>query len=296
MQRLLIVGCGDVARRALPWLVRHYRVYAIARRAVDDDTMRALGVTPIRADLDQPDTLTRLAGIGNLVLHFAPPQNQGQLDQRTRNLIAAMAKRGTPQRLVYVSTTGVYGDCGGVWVAETRAPRAGTDRATRRIDAERCLRRFGRSLSVAVSILRVPGIYAADRLPLDRLRRRDPVLRVEEDVYTNHIHADDLAKIACLALTRGRPGRVYNTADDSQITMGDYFDLVADGFGLARPPRVSRDQARALLSPMTMSFMSESRRIDAGRLRKEFRYTLRYPDVLSGIDAARTLHRADGSR
>ncbi len=292
VQRLLIIGCGDVARRALPWLVRHYRVYAVVRSATHDTFLRTLGVTPIHADLDHRATLGRLSGIGNLVLHFAPPPGQGQQDRRSRALVAALARaRSLPRRIVYISTTGVYGDCHGAWVGETRPPSPQTGRAVRRVDAERSLRRLGRSLRINVAILRVPGIYAADRLPLDRLRRRDPVLRAEDDVFTNHIHADDLASICARALTRARPGRVYNASDDSHITMSDYFDLVADGFDLPPPPRVSRTQAGNQLSPMALSFMSESRRVDGSRLRREFRLTLRYPDVLAGIDAALSAQR-----
>lgn len=250
--------------------------------------MRARGVTPIVADLDNGRTLSRLAGLGNAVLHSAPPQSDGARDLRTRRLAAAISRgRLPPRRLVYISTSGIYGDCEGAWVDEARPARPATARARRRADAEQVLRRLGRSLGVGVSVLRAPGIYASDRLPLERLRRRDPVLAPGEDVYTSHIHADDLARIVALTLFRGRPGRAYNAADDSVLKMGDYFDLIADSFGLPRPPRVSRRQAGERLGAASLSFMSESRRLSNRRMKQELGVRLRYPDVARGIAAAR---------
>jgi nucleoside-diphosphate-sugar epimerase len=287
VQRLLIIGCGDVARRALPWLTRRYRVYATVRTGEAAADLRRLGVTPIHADLDRPRSLKRLAGLADLLLHSAPPQETGSKDLRTRRLVAALGARASlPRRIVYISTSGVYGDCGGAWVSEARPARARTPRAQRRVDAEEALRRFGRRNGVGVSILRAPGIYAADRLPVERIRRGDPVLLAAEDVHTNHIHAEDLASLCGLALSRGRPCRAYNAADDSELRMGEYFDRVADAFGLPRPPRVSREEARSRLNPMTMSFMQESRRLVNGRIKRELRARLRYPDVAAGIAAA----------
>ncbi|HMY79668.1 MAG TPA: SDR family NAD(P)-dependent oxidoreductase, partial [Thauera aminoaromatica] len=191
-----------------------------------------------------------------------------------------------PQGVVYISTTGVYGDCAGVRVDETRPCRAQTARGRRRVDAERRLRAFGRRNRVRVALLRAPGIYAADRLPLERLRRGDPVLAADEDVHTNHIHAEDLARIACLALFRAGPGRAYNASDDSGLRMGEYFDAVAERFGLARPPRMARAEIVRHLSPLALSFMSESRRLDNRRLKRELRLHLRYPTVADGLRAA----------
>ena len=288
MNRILVVGCGDVARRALPWLVRRARVYALVRRAESGEELRRLGATPIVGDLDQPATLRRLSGLANLVLHCAPPAANGDDDTRTRHLITALQRRRIlSRRLVYISTTGVYGDCRGERVAESRPTRPSSARARRRVAAEQALKRFGRRAGCRVSVLRAPGIYAAERLSLDRLRRALPVLRDDEDVYTNHIHADDLARACCLALFRGRANRSYNICDNSSLRMGDYFDLMADTFGLPRPPRVSRDEAAARLTPMAMSFMSESRRLSNQRMRGELRVRLQYPDIAPALDAAR---------
>jgi nucleoside-diphosphate-sugar epimerase len=274
--RLLLVGCGDVGMRLLPLLCPRFRVFAVTREAHRAADLRALGAIPVVADLDQPASLARLRGLASYVVHLAPPRPEGGRDVRTRNLTAILPEGA---RLVYVSTSGVYGDCGGALVDETRGVAPRNARAARRVDAERVLRGWARRTGGSAAILRVPGIYAADRLPLKRLREGTPALRQEDDVYTNHIQADDLARIVALALFRALPGRVYHAADDTRLKMGDYFDAVADAFVLPRPPRLERAALRAAVSPMLLSFMSESRRLDNTRMRRELGVRLRYPDV-----------------
>ena len=287
MKQVLIVGSGDVARRIIPWLARRFLVRALVRRPEERDALRALGATPIVADLDRPVSLARLAGIADYVLHCSPPPGEGQDDPRTRRLLAALMQRASlPRRLVYISTTGVYGDCAGAWLDETRPLRPASARAVRRVAAENRLRRFGCRSGCRVSVLRAPGIYDADaRLPLARLRKGEPVLAPEDDVFTNHIHADDLAHLLALALFRGRPNRVYNASDDSQLRMGEYFDLVADAVGLPRPPRLPRAALSERLSALTLSFMSESRRLDNGRIKRELRARLLFPCVADALAA-----------
>ena len=285
LRNLLIVGCGDVVRRALPALVRRWRVYALVRTF--DPALRALGVTQILGDLDQPATLLPLAGLAHAVLHSAPPPASGKGDPRTQRLLAVLKSAPSlPRRLVYISTTGVYGDCAGAVVPETRPLAAATARGQRRVAAEHLLHDFGRSGATRVSILRAPGIYAADRLPLERIRRGDPVLVADEDVFTNHIHAEDLAHACVVALERGGSNRTYNISDDSVLPMGDWFDRLADAFALPRPPRATRAEVKTRLSPMLLSFMGESRRLANTRMKRELKLRLRYPTVDDGIAAA----------
>ena len=287
MQKLLIVGCGDVARRALPRLIGHYRVFALLRDPLQCAAWRDAGAIPLVADLDRAASLTRIAGLADIVMHFAPPPERGLVDARTRRLLAALAKgKSLPQRLVYISTSGVYGDCSGERIDETHRANPTTARAARRVDAERQLRVFGRRHGVVISILRAPGIYAADRLPIARLQKGTQALRDEDDVFTNHIHADDLAMLACAALRYGRANRAYNASDDSEMKMGQYFDLVAERFGLPKAPRLSRSEAVQQMQPLQLSFMSESRRLANHRIKKELRAILRYPHVADGVEAA----------
>jgi nucleoside-diphosphate-sugar epimerase len=182
-------------------------------------------------------------------------------------------------RVIYASTSGVYGDCGGALIDETRRVRPANARAKRRVSAETQLRRATRDGALNATIVRIPGIYAANRLPIARLRKGTPALLPEDDVFTNHIHADDLAAILVRAIERGKPQRVVHASDDSSLRMGDYFDRVADACGLPRPPRVTRAQAQAQLEPMMLSFMRESRRLQNERLTRELGYALRYPTI-----------------
>ena len=186
---------------------------------------------------------------------------------------------GARLRLVYASTSGVYGDCAGAFIDETRPVRPANARAKRRVAAERQLRRASARGAVAASIVRIPGIYARERLPLARIEQRKPALLEDEDVYTNHIHADDLAAIMLRVAVRGRIGRVVHACDDTVLKMGAYFDRVADEFGLPRVPRVAREAAQRSLDPATLSFMRESRRLSNVRLKRELGVTLRYPTV-----------------
>jgi len=283
MKKLLIVGCGDIALRALPQLVLDYQVFGLVRTTTQAERIAALGAKPIVGDLDDAGTLSAPAEMADLVLHLAPPGDSGEIDQRSANLIAALSSR-PPARMVYISTSGVYGDCAGAWVDEDRPVAPETPRGARRADAERALLTWGVQCGVAVCVLRVPGIYAAERLPLAQLKRGAPVLRAEDDVYTNHIHADDLAAICVTALARGAAGRIYNASDDSEMKMGDYFDLVADRAGLPRPPRISRAAAEAgAISEGLLSFMRESRRLVNTRMKTELGIRLRYPSVHEGV-------------
>jgi len=261
-----------------------YRLYGLVRDPTEIKKLRAIGVTPIIGDLDNPSTLRRLAGIAEWMLHTAPPPASGHHDQRTANLLNALGKSGmVPQRIVYISTSGVYGNCDGALVPETRRPNPQTARAVRRADAENQLRRWGNSHGVSTCILRAPGIYAIDRLPVERLKKAMPALTQEEDSYTNHIHADDLARIALIGLTRAKRGRIYNTVDDCPMKMGDYFDLVAAHCKLPRPSRVSRAEALATLPAISLSFMNESRRLTNTRICEELRIKLRYSSVCDAL-------------
>jgi nucleoside-diphosphate-sugar epimerase len=280
--RLLIVGCGDVGERVLRHLHGRYRVLALTSSPERRESLRALGARPLIGDLDRPETLGRLAALAPRVLHLAPPPGRGEGDPRTVALLRALARGGIVERLVYGSTTGVYGDAGGARFDETRAVAPSTDRARRRVSAEARLRWYGRAFGATVSLLRIPGIYALDRPggdPRERVARGAPVLRREDDVYTNHIHAEDLARACIAALHRGLPQRAVNVCDDTELLMGDYFDLVARLAGLPPPPRMTLPDARSQLTPMTLSFMSESRRLVNRRLKRELRVSLAYPDV-----------------
>jgi len=287
---LLVVGCGDVGLRVLRLVVPRWRALVLTHTPARVPLLRSLGAVPVSGDLDRPQTLARLASLATCVLHLAPPPADGVGDPRTRALVRALARTGTVRTLVYASTSGVYGDAGGARIDETRARAPATARARRRADAEDAVRWFGRAPGARVSQLRVPGIYANGRPggdPRLRLRRGTPVLADADDVYTNHVHADDLARICVAALARGRPQRVVHASDDSELKIGEYFDLAADLAGLPRPPRLARSEAALALPAASLEFMAESRRLDNERLRRELRVALDYPTVHAGLAALR---------
>ncbi|WP_414451900.1 NAD-dependent epimerase/dehydratase family protein [Burkholderia sp. 22PA0099] len=316
--RVLIVGCGDVGMRCVEQLRARAcppRIIALTSQPARRAELAAAGAVPMIGDLDRRGTLARLGGIAHRVLHLAPPQASGNDDRRTRALIAALGARHGARRgparpagaaavgrlraagapfqaarivpegirpapaLVYASTSGVYGDCGGARVDETRPVRPANARAVRRVSAERQLRRATARGALAARIVRIPGIYAANRLPIARLERRTPALVDADDVYTNHIHADDLARILLAAAVRGLPSRVVLASDDTEMKMGEYFERVARASGRASPPRITRAEAETRLEPVQLSFMRESRRLVNRRLKRELRVALRYPTV-----------------
>ncbi|WP_255576415.1 SDR family oxidoreductase [Comamonas sp. Y33R10-2] len=289
----MIVGYGDVGQRVAKRLPHSLKLLALSRNPDRVTQLREQGVMPLWGDLDDLSSLRRLAGIATRVLHLAPPPaltaaDEGWwLDARTTALMQALRLRSLPRSLVYASTSGVYGDCKGEWVSESRPVAPTTARAQRRVNAERAVRFAGHS-GLRASILRIPGIYAPNReggTPRARLLRGTAVLQAADDVYTNHIHADDLARASLRALWRGQPQRIYNVCDDTQLKMGDYFDLAADLFGLTKPPRISRELAQAELPASLMSFMSESRRLSNQRLKQELKLKLRYPTVTEGLQS-----------
>lgn len=288
-QRVLIVGCGDVGLRVAALLLQRTRVLALTSSPGRVHALRGLGITALTGNLDAPATIARLAGLATRVIHLAPPPNHdasSRVDPRTSALARVLRQRTRPLALVYGSTSGVYGNCNGEWVDETRPVNPQTARAHRRVHAEATLRWFGQASGSSVHILRIPGIYAPDRdggTPRERLQRGAPVLVDSEDVFTNHIHADDLARACVAALWRAKPQRITNVNDDSQLKMGAYFDMAADLYGLARPPRLSRAEAKLTLPAMQMSFMGESRRLVNKRLKQELRLKLRYPTASTGL-------------
>jgi nucleoside-diphosphate-sugar epimerase len=277
--RILIIGCGDIGLRIAKQLTNSCRVYALTSQKKRFGELRAVGAIPFLGDLDKPDSLWRLSGIAETVIHLAPPQNTSHRDCRTRNLLRILSQgSGVVRRLIYVSTTGVYGDHQGEKVSEITPVNPQSDRARRRMDAETSLRLWAPAHGVSLTILRVPGIYAFDRLPIERIQSGTPALLPSEDAYSNHIHSDDLARLICAAVYHGKPQRVINACDGGEAKMGDYFDEVADAFGLERPPRLPAVEIEKIVSPMLWSFMRESRRVGNARL-KELKTPLRYSSV-----------------
>jgi len=284
MTDVFIVGCGDIGFRvAALEQTAGRQVLALARSQASAQKLEGQGIKAIWGDLDQPDSLVNLPDRPAVLYYFAPPPPTGEDDMRLSALLSALGSQGLPHRVVYISTSGVYGDCAGAWVNEDWPLNPRSDRGKRRAAAETLLREWTGSRSVEWVILRVPGIYGPGRMPVERIKKAVPVVREEESPWSNRIHAEDLAQACFLAARRGRVGGIYNTSDGHPTTMTDYFNQVADVLGLARPPAISMEEARRTLGPGILSFLEESKRLDNRRMLEELGIVLRYPDLASGL-------------
>lgn len=284
---MLIIGCGYIGRA----LGAHYllagepSVTGVASSLQSSLQMRRIGIEPVATDLDKSMATLPLEN-EQRIFYFAPPKDTGTRDTRVERLLAALRRRSCSPRIVYISTTGVYGDCRGEWVDESRPVQATTDRARRRLDAELKLLEWGLQGEGELVILRVAGIYGPGRLPLDRLRQRLPMIRESEAPWSNRIHADDLVRVCVAAMDRGVNGEIYNVSDGTPGNMAEYFNMVADLTELERPPIISRARAQEELPATMLSYLQESRRIDNGKMLKDLAVELKYPTLKKGLPAS----------
>lgn len=280
---MLIIGCGYIGQAlARRYLARGDSVTGVVRTPASAEVLQRQEIRPLVLDLDGdwPQTLETQ---GERIFYLAPPPEQGDTDPRVRRLVEVFAARGQPARLVYMSTTGVYGDCQGDWVDETRPIQPQVPRAKRRADAEQVLGQWSRRSGSDLVILRVAGFYGPGRLPLERIRQGLPVVREDESPYSNRIHAEDLVEVCLAAMARAGSGDIYNVSDGHPTSMTDYFYRVADLAGLPRPPAISLAEAAGRLSPGMLSYMQESRRLSNRKLREDLGVELRYPTLDQGL-------------
>lgn len=287
MDSILIIGCGDVGRRtARLEREKGAEVTVLVRSEENRRRLEEEGFAALAGDLDSPSSLPGLPTRGAVVLYFVPPPGEGAGDPRMKAFCASIAPGEEPAKIVYISTSGVYGDCDGEIVTEEKLVNPQTDRARRRLAAEEHLRGWGARRGVAVVVLRVPGIYGPGRLPLERIRAGQPVLAEDEAPWTNRIHADDLARVCIAAGEKGEAGAVFNVSDGNPGTMTEYFNAVADACGLPKPPQISLAEARRVMTPLMLSYLGESRRMDNSRMLEKLGVELLYPDLESGIRAS----------
>jgi nucleoside-diphosphate-sugar epimerase len=283
---VLIIGCGDTGRRlAASYRAEGRQVTGVVRSESSARALVADGIRPIRCDLDAGD-LPSLPSGGTRVFYFAPPVDVGADDVRIERLLEHLELTGLPARFLYMSTTGVYGDCEGRWIDEDEPLKPSTHRAQRRISAERAVQRWCTDHGIEWEILRVPAIYGPGRLLTERLKSGMPTVRPEECSYTNRIHIDDLVTVCHEAMAHAPAGSIYNVSDGSPSTITDYLFLLAELTGMPKPPLISMQDAERMLSPSIMSFMKESKRIKNEKLLKETGLTLRHPDLRSGLKAS----------
>ena len=288
MPELLIIGYGDIGQRVAKLaLSTGFNVCAASRSIELSSTEDDAEISLYTANLDRLGTLGELPTGKSMILYLAPPPPHGITDPRVQNLCNSIRKTALPTKIVYISTSGIYGDCDGEMIDETRPPHPETDRSKRRLDAETNFRKWGMSHGVPIITLRVAGIYGPGRLPVERLKNGTPVLRKEQSPYSNRIHADDLARVCLAAIQKGTDGSTYNVCDGEESTMTDYFMAVADMYGLPEPPIVSMAEAQTKLSPEMLSYLLESRRLDNTRMLERLDIELLYPELDLGLKAIR---------
>ncbi|NEX22014.1 SDR family oxidoreductase [Thiorhodococcus mannitoliphagus] len=286
MSEVIVLGCGYVGTQvARQCLERSEAVTGVVRSAAGCARLEAAGIPCMRLDLATEEAPSG-AFEGARLFHLAPPVDHGVEDSHTRRLVASFERAGSPRRILYISTTGVYGDCGGAWVDETWPTQPTAERSRRRLDAEETLRRWSRESGGELVILRVSGIYGPGRLPLARLKQGAPMVLAEEAPYSNRIHVDDLVAICIAAMDRAADGAVFNVSDGSPSTMTHYFMQIADATGLPRPPLIPMSEAGEQLSVGMMSYMRESRRLASRKVRDELGVELKYPSLAEGLKAS----------
>jgi len=283
-QEALIIGCGDIGVR-IARLLQHGdgKVCGLARSEESAGRLRNFSIEPVMGNLDDPTSLAALPISGKVVFYLAPPPGGGPFDSRMRNFCQSLGPEQLPSRVIYMSTSGVYGDCGGKWVTEDTPVNPQTSRAQRRVDAENTLQAWGRAQAVPVIILRVTGIYGPGRLPLARIQQGHPVLCEAESPPTNRIHADDLAIVCVRTAEHAVDGDIFNVSDGQPGTMTQYFNVTCDLLGLPHLPQVDMAEAKKVMNPMMLSYLTETRRMDNRKLRERLDITLKYPDLESGL-------------
>jgi len=285
-RQVLIAGCGYVGQRLALQLQSRYDVTGLVRSAERVAELQSLGVRALAIDLDRVRPGTTIPESLDLeaIVYLTPPPVLGESDLRLDRFLQLASV--PPHTFVYMSTTGVYGDTAGAIVDESSVVQPRTDRARRRISAEEMTRVWCTERRVRRVVLRVPGIYGPDRLPLERLRHFEPVVREREAGINNRIQVDDLVEACTCAITNSEARGVYNVTDGRPLSSTTFINMVAKAAGLPPPPQVSMEEAQLTFSPERLSFLNESRRVGNDRMLKHLGVKLRYADLEAGIRAS----------
>jgi len=284
--KILIIGCGDTGKRVITSLSReNYLISVTSHSQPSQALLNELSVNVIAANLDKPNSLTNLPTQNSYVFYFAPPAAKGVTDDRMLHFINSLDKQLPPKRITYISTTGVYGNCHGQWITEKSPLNPGNDRSRRRLHAESLINEFCKNSTCDWVILRVSGIYAPAKFPLDRLKNGVSVLAPDIAPSSNRIHADDLANCCIRAMFHSPANEIYNIADGHPSSISDYFIQLAKKYDLPTPNYLSWDQAEKELSPAMLSYLHESKKINIDKLINVLNIKLKYPTLRDGLEA-----------
>lgn len=281
----IIIGCGDIGRRfaALAQAAGFNPIFGTYRSEDTAAKLSAQGIQPYPLILDAPGNSTALPTANATILYCVPPPGGGFHDSRARNFCHLLSLAPKPARIVYLSTTAVYGNHGDNWITEQTEPAPNTSRGHRRLDAETAFTQFSHQNHVPLIILRVAGIYGPDRLPLQQLLSGHPVLSPAEAKPTNRIHADDLAAVCLTAAEHGATGAIYNVCDGHPTSITDYFTSAAALLSLPAPRQISMDEADKVMTPLMLTYVREGHLISNQKMITELKISLRYPTLIDGL-------------
>ncbi len=283
--QVTIIGCGDIGESVVKILLaKKCGVNLLVRSSARREYLEKYGVDISQIDLDRED-MSQLKTAAKRVIWLAPPPQSGCREPRVQRWLQSLNHGALPEKIVYISTSGVYGDCGGAWVDESRPVNPQADRSKRRVDAERQIEAWCQQHQVPYVILRVAGIYGEGRWPLARIKRGDPVVAPQEAAFSNRIHQDDLAQACVAALLRDGAQGIINVSDGQPSTMSDYFQQIAKAFCLPELQEITLSEALQQLSPAMLSYVTESRRIDNRKMVKLLALKLKYPTLEDALGA-----------
>jgi len=208
------------------------------------------------------------------VLYTCPPGDED--DKRLQRFLAHLSPM--PERFVYMSTTGVYGDCHGAVVNEDSPLKPDSGMSGPRIAAEKMLTRWVDETSGDLVILRVPGIYGPERLSIERIKKGVAYICADEANPGNRIHVDDLVTCCIAALSAETAAGIYNVGDGDHRSSTWFADEVARQAGLPEPPKISRARAEQELPPQRLAFLASSRIVDTTKMREVLGITPRTPE------------------
>ncbi len=275
--KLLILGLGYTGRvvathmRALGWEVRG------TSRSAEKGLLQYPG----------SDISATVRWATHILVSAAPDKNGDPfLAGLQAEILAAK-----PAWLGYLSTTGVYGDHGGAWVAEATPLTPATTRGHHRVAAEKQWMALHKTHGLPVHIFRLAGIYGPNRGPFAKVRGGTARRIIKENQVFSRIHVEDIAQTIAASIARPNAGQVYNVCDNDPAPPQDVIGYAAELLGLPMPPTM--DFATADLSPMAHSFYAESKKVSNARIKAELGVRLRYPDYKTGLKALLAQEPAD---
>ena len=219
------------------------------------------------------------------IIYMAPPRQDRDNDIRLQNFLNKLSNKKI-YKITYISTSGVYGDHNDKLVNEMSKLDPITDRAKRRLSAEKKIQEYCSLTSNDFIILRVPGIYGPDRLPIDRIRNEEPILLEEQSKKTNLIHVDDLARISWGCLCSNIKNEIFNVSDGNPITVTRFYKEICDLLKLKMPPQITMSEAEKCFSEKRLSFLRESRILDVSKMEECFPNHIKYKNIRKGIEAS----------